>query len=674
MRKGFSILIVLVGFTFGGLFISDVDFNNDPRSVLPKSDFASLKKEVLEAPNNNWEVVLIGTKTSIFRDEYFNHLDSVNIFLNGLDKVKHHISLASIRVGDSLILESFNDSSLIYHYPDIYPKFVSKNKKWSAIYYVNHGGEITGFPKDSRFTYEFQNSFTSKKMDELLMFDSFKVLGIALVIIMILLIYFLRNIKVLILCLLYILFCELLLLGVLGFFDVEINSITSVVPLIMVVVCISDLMHFFTTAQIHSDIIGRDVTKEVFKPITYTSITTLIGFFSLCLSDLKVLQELGLYSSLSIIIAYISIIYLLPQFYNKDWIKNSIDNSFDLNFKKSYSAFLALVIMILLIGIGQVSINQYLFSDYSSGNSAFNFIKLQDEQFEGVRKLKVRLKVKNEMSDLEVINELRKVESKLVGSFGLSSYDSYINGLKRTHRLTLRDRSNSFLLPDDSVALLSLMREFDFGKSHYSSDEGREFEISGKIRDIGTSKINKLKLEFKQDSNFSISFISGEDLLDEANFLLINKLGEGVLLVILIIGVLFFIISKSIIITLISMVVNFLPLASILGVMGWLEFDLNLQSAIIFTILFGIAVDDTIHFLLAYLKEGNIGASFKKTGMAIIRTSLVLIVGFGSLIFSELNSLKIVGLLMSIGILLALLCDIILLPYFLSFKQKKKPF
>jgi predicted RND superfamily exporter protein len=128
-----------------------------------------------------------------------------------------------------------------------------------------------------------------------------------------------------------------------------------------------------------------------------------------------------------------------------------------------------------------------------------------------------------------------------------------------------------------------------------------------------------------------------------------------------------------------------LPLLLIAGFMGWAGVYLKASTSIIFTIAFGIAVDDTIHFLSKLKIELNKGRSiayavkhtYLFTGKAIIITSIILAGGFLTLIFSSFGSTFYTGLLVSLTLLFAVVADLTLLPLFilrfLKNKARKTP-
>jgi uncharacterized protein len=129
----------------------------------------------------------------------------------------------------------------------------------------------------------------------------------------------------------------------------------------------------------------------------------------------------------------------------------------------------------------------------------------------------------------------------------------------------------------------------------------------------------------------------------------------------------------------ITLFVNLLPLLAVAGFMQLAGIDLKISTAIIFIISFGIAVDDSIHFLSRFRREIRshevaeaLRRTYLSTGKAIILTSLILCSGFLTLCLSDFLSTFYIGLLISLTLLLALLADMILLPA-LIFRFYQKP-
>ena len=205
--------------------------------------------------------------------------------------------------------------------------------------------------------------------------------------------------------------------------------------------------------------------------------------------------------------------------------------------------------------------------------------------------------------------------------------------------------------------------------------------------DIGSKKVKELNEKFEQffQSEIDHSLIgykmTGTALLvDKNNEFLATNMIFGLSIAFLLIALLIGIIFRSIKMALLSIIPNVIPLAFIGGLMGFLGTNINMSTSIIFTIAFGIAVDDTIHFLSKFKIEGSKGKSlmyslkrtYLSTGKAIVLTTLILCGGFVSLIFSDFKSTFLIGAYVSLILFMAVLTDLLLLPILLMIIKRKK--
>ena len=115
------------------------------------------------------------------------------------------------------------------------------------------------------------------------------------------------------------------------------------------------------------------------------------------------------------------------------------------------------------------------------------------------------------------------------------------------------------------------------------------------------------------------------------------------------------------------------------ALLGYANIALEAGVSIVFAIIFGIAVDDTIHFMSKYKlakdmygdKEKAMYVTFLETGKAIIYTSIILFFGFSIFIASSYGGTQALGILVSITLLVAMLCNLVLLPsLLLRFKNR----
>jgi len=124
---------------------------------------------------------------------------------------------------------------------------------------------------------------------------------------------------------------------------------------------------------------------------------------------------------------------------------------------------------------------------------------------------------------------------------------------------------------------------------------------------------------------------------------------------------------------------NILPIILIIGVMGWLGIDIDMGVAVAGAIIIGVAVDDTIHFMVKYMEAKKRGDSLKEAmhyvmhyaGSAIIFTTIILTMAFLIFVFSHFNPNYHFGIVTASALVIAVLVDLVALPATLSLMDKK---
>jgi hypothetical protein len=155
---------------------------------------------------------------------------------------------------------------------------------------------------------------------------------------------------------------------------------------------------------------------------------------------------------------------------------------------------------------------------------------------------------------------------------------------------------------------------------------------------------------------------------------------KSISLALALVTLIFWITFKSKFFMLISIFPNIAPLLIGLGLTGWFGINLDLGMAIVFVVIIGIAIDDTVHFLSKYKSAVNKGKNYKSaieeslllSGNAIIITTVILVMGFGTFLLSDFAFYSNFGLLSSISLSLAVLFDLVLLPAIISMTRKDK--
>lgn len=504
-------------------------------------------------------------------------------------------------------------------------------------------------------------------------------------------------------------------LGIMTLLGKSINIMTTMLPIMIFVAGMSDVVHYFSKyfdevskgtekSKIYSLII-----KEVGFPTFLTLITTVVGFLSLLFSSIKPIREFGIYTSIGIIIAFILSYTLLPAllyfFTPKKLITLKESNSRTYKYmqsnlfwifrrQKTIFVISILVLIISVIGISKIKVNNVLLEDLSEKIKIKQDFIFFDKYYSGVRPFEIQINLKDtskSMWDYEVMVELNKVNDFIKKEYNAGFLISAPNMVKTIYYNSFIDTKLNF--PDSSdykiISKQLIKNKKNKDISRIVSSDGLSSRISAKIQDMGSIKVNdhnnKLISFIKKNINNNIlefKLTGAAHLVDRNNEYMVSNMAQGFLCSIFIIAMLTFFLHQSWRMVLVFIIPNVFPLIIIAGIMGFAGIELKSATSLVFSIAFGIATDDTIHFISRLKIELGYGKSliyaFKRTyfetGKPIILTTFILIGGFMSLMLSDFNSTFYFGFLVCITVIIAVISDIFLLPVllFLIYGKKKK--
>jgi predicted RND superfamily exporter protein len=218
------------------------------------------------------------------------------------------------------------------------------------------------------------------------------------------------------------------------------------------------------------------------------------------------------------------------------------------------------------------------------------------------------------------------------------------------------------------------------------NDSTNMLRIAGKVGDVGrvhfeqeNEKLHAFMQQHCQDlMNYELTGTA--HLIDVNNKSLVENTVWDLLISVLVIGIIMGIVYKSWRMVPLTIIPNLFPLLLVAGIMGLTGIPLKVSTSIIFNIAFGIAVDDTIHFLArvkSFLNEGlsvqyAVKRTFLTTGKAMIVTTLILSAGFTTLIFSQFLGTYYIGLLVSLTLFIALFAELIYSPLIILYFFRKR--
>lgn len=506
--------------------------------------------------------------------------------------------------------------------------------------------------------------------------------------------------------------------GGMGLFQEPINIILIVLPSIMLIVSMSDVIHLasrYLDALRTEDSNYKAITvavREVGLATFVTSITTAVGFFSLYFVRVQPIQVFGVVMGIGVLIAFFMTFLTLPAIFyifpGPKFVREEKKNHYWYKYLQRWFVFIlkyryrilaagSVLVVVSLIGTFQMTSNNFIMDDLKPDEPLKLDFDYLDEHYGGVRPFEMSVTVLDTTKnvwDIEVLQQVDSVEQYIEEFYKAEIKTSLVSALKVFNRSAHSGDKEFFELPTSKSKLrkyrqmLRIAGKGKFIRTFVDSTE-RTMRISGSIPDLGNNEVtrrnkNLEKFLAKKEKSKLVDYqLTGTAHLIDKNmsylsYSLVMGLGLSILVVALIIGLIY----RSVPILIISIVPNVLPLICIAGIMGFTGVELKTTTAIIFTIAFGIAVDDTIHFLGKFKYElmkghGKLYAlkrSYLTTGKAMILTTLILCAGFLLLIFSSFLGTYYMGLMLCITLFVALLADLTLLPVLLLlfYKPRKK--
>ncbi len=538
-------------------------------------------------------------------------------------------------------------------------------------------------------------------------FTFFFVLGVILITLVLILIY--RSVWGVIVPLIVVLLSVIWLLGIMGLTGKPIDIMTALLPLVLFVVGISDVIHllsrFFEEIR-NGHAKGKAIMiayKQVGMATFLTTVTTGLGFFTLVTSSIIPVRQLGIYAAVGVFLAFALAFSLLPAILTLTKVpklaykepSSSLWNKvvrqmfrFSMRNKRVVYIGSVAVAVTSLIGISLVRIDNFLLEDIGEGDPHRGSFEFFEKNFAGARPFEMQIEVQEGEENLfsdAAIDEMLRVETYLKEDYGVGFLISPLNLIRTVNQALNGGQDQAYKVPEagpQREKVLKLISKFEKRPefSAIMTSDYREARFSGKIVDYGgrhTKMLNERMAQSLRDEAplAAINYrLTGMALLIDQNnetlsMNMMTGLGIAFAVVALIMGLLY----RSVIIAFISLIPNMLPLMAVGGVMGFTGIDLKVATSIIFGIAFGIAVDDSIHYLSKYRLERLKGRSpiwairrtSISTGKAIIITSLILCAGFFALATSDFTSTYYVGLLVSVTLFFAVLADLLLLPLLL---------
>ena len=489
-----------------------------------------------------------------------------------------------------------------------------------------------------------------------------------------------------------------------------IDVMTSTIFSIILVVGVADAMHLLAKyyAGLGRGLDKRAAVRETLVKLgaaTFlTSATTAVGFITLSTSPIVPMQRFGVFTAVGVLVAFAVSIVLLGAILlwartpTQEQVERIGRGSFDRLFlwvdrvaehrRWAIVAMGALLLVLGGVGATGLRLNTFVNDDLGPNSEAYQHMTFFQDNIVSPFSLELLLQASEPeaFKEPERLRQVDRVADYLRAQPEVTRVVSGVDLLEGLNRALHADSAQYarvpasrelaaqylFLLELTDEELLRRFLDYDL----------QEARLAIMMDDVGSARMKGFRADLDSvlaaeapdlQATQTGTIVLAANLADYLVESLLWSIGLAFVFVSGLMGVLF----RNAKLVLIALVPNVLPLVVIAGVMGIVGIDIKPATAVIFSIAFGIAVDDTIHVLARLRQEIAAGLPLREalretllgTGRAVVLTSIVLLGGFGVLMTSEFQSVVYLGGLVSLTVGLALFADLFLLPALLHILQ-----
>ncbi|WP_058103972.1 efflux RND transporter permease subunit [Maribacter dokdonensis] len=503
--------------------------------------------------------------------------------------------------------------------------------------------------------------------------------------------------------------------GFLGLLQYEITVLTALIPPLIIVIGIPNCIFLINKYQQEVKKHGNQalslqrVISKIGNATLMTNITTASGFATFIITDSTLLKEFGIVASINIIGIFILSLLIIPIVYsfmplpktkhlkhlNKKWIDAFVNWMERIVRHRRITVYIVSISLLVLsiIGIYQIRISGSPIEDMPKNAEFFHDIRFFEKEFKGIMPVEIVVDTKTpkgvlkpatlkRMNQLgEVIDEIPELSSPVsVVNLVKYSKQAFYNGIPKYYQLPT-SQENTFIM---DVA----RKSSDNGNllESFVDSTGQTARITTFMRDVNTSRMEEIEQRLLENitkifpvERYNVYMTGSALLFLKGTKYLVKNLIMSLALAIALIALFMAYLFRSFRMIVISLIPNLLPLVITAGIMGFVGVPIKPSTILVFSIAFGISVDDTIHFLAKYRQEltankwrieKSVYNALRETGVSMFYTSIVLFFGFSVFVISNFGGTVALGSLVSATLLLAMLANLILLPSLLLSLEK----
>lgn len=531
--------------------------------------------------------------------------------------------------------------------------------------------------------------------------------GTALLITSLIFFFFFRSIRATLIAMSTVVIAVMWVFGTLGLLKYEITILTAIIPPLIIVIGIPNCVYLINKYQqeilVHGNQIKsvQRVIAKVGNATLLTNATTAMGFATFILTNSTLLKEFGLVASINIIGIFIISLILIPIIYSylpmpkhkhlkhhtKRWTNRFVNFVAYMVRHHRISIFSVAIGLLIfgIIGIYKIKISGSMIEDMPQKSEFFKDIRYFEKEYEGIMPLEILIDTKRKKGVLSpaTLKRMDELQDFIIEQPELSTPISVVNMVKYAKQAYYNGNPEYYQLPNsqERTFILSYLNNAEENNSileSYVDSIGQYARITTYMKDTSSDDYNNLEEDLLKEiqkifpeDRYEVTVTGKAFVFQKGTTYLVNNLIVSLALAVVLIALIMVWMFRSFKMIVVSLIPNLLPLVVTAGLMGYFGVPIKPSTILVFSIAFGISVDDAIHYLARYRQElvasnwkikKSVYAAIRETGISMFYTSIVLLLGFSVFTISSFGGTVALGALVSITLFFATLSNLLFLP------------
>ena len=522
---------------------------------------------------------------------------------------------------------------------------------------------------------------------------------------------FFRSFKAVLFPLLVVLTGVIWAMGGMALLGYKITLLTGMIPSLLIVIGIPNSIYMlnkyhyeFRSYRNKIKALQRVIIK-IGNATFLTNLTTACGFATFIVTNSDILREFGIIASLNIMALFLLAIIMIPTIFSfikppkarhirhleNKYMKKITEKLVYLTTHHLKAIYISSFFVLLLgiYGTTLIKSSGYMVDDIPKSDAIYKDLKFFENHIDGVMPLEIVIDTKKpkEAMSMTTFKLIDKLEQQLAHHTELSSPVSILNILKFSKQAFYNGKEKYYNLPSNQEKNFILAyannsiqdSQSSIGQLHSFLDSTQQVtRISIRAKDIGTKAMDKLYASIAREvdsifpkGKYDVTVTGSSVTSFKGTEYLVKNLFSSLMLAIFLIAGIMALMFYSWRMVILSLIPNLLPLIFTAAIMGFTGIPIKASTILVFSIAFGISVDNTIHFLTKYRQELrvtnwniqlSVKQSLRETGVSMMYTFVVLFFGFGVYSISKFGGTAALGILVSLTLLVAITANLILLP------------